>query len=164
MSPGLRPRQQAWGDRTVKATEPHPGQAPEIETPAHDLWLFVTTTEANRAQNAGDLAKAERIYRQIAASSRVATATQASESLAVSYHQLGMVAQQLAADSTRPKAGIRKHLAIRQGVGQPAALWPSSYHQLGRVAQDRGRLDEAEDWYKKSLAIIERSATSRAWP
>ena len=31
----------------------------------------------------------------------------------------------------------------------------SSYHQLGMVAQDRGRLDEAEDWYRKSLAISE---------
>ncbi|GAA4199962.1 hypothetical protein GCM10023074_31170 [Microbispora amethystogenes] len=31
----------------------------------------------------------------------------------------------------------------------------SSYHQLGMVAQGRGRLDEAEDWYRKSLAISE---------
>ena len=29
------------------------------------------------------------------------------------------------------------------------------YHQLGMVAQDRGRLGEAEGWYKKSLAISE---------
>ena len=31
----------------------------------------------------------------------------------------------------------------------------ASYHQLGMVAQDRGRLDEAEDWYARSLAIDE---------
>jgi tetratricopeptide (TPR) repeat protein len=30
-----------------------------------------------------------------------------------------------------------------------------TYHQLGRAAQDRGRLEEAEDWYRKSLAISE---------
>ena len=30
-----------------------------------------------------------------------------------------------------------------------------TYHQLGITAQDRGRLDEAEDWYRKSLAISE---------
>jgi tetratricopeptide (TPR) repeat protein len=29
------------------------------------------------------------------------------------------------------------------------------YHQLGRTAQDRGRLDEAEDWYRKALTITE---------
>ncbi|MEM6682775.1 MAG: CHAT domain-containing protein, partial [Pseudomonadota bacterium] len=28
-----------------------------------------------------------------------------------------------------------------------------TYHQLGTVAQDRGSLDAAQDWYKKSLAI-----------
>jgi len=28
-----------------------------------------------------------------------------------------------------------------------------THHQLGWVAQDRGRLDEAEDWYTRSLAI-----------
>ena len=31
----------------------------------------------------------------------------------------------------------------------------TTYHQLGMTAQDRGRLDEAEDWYRKSLAIKE---------
>ena len=31
----------------------------------------------------------------------------------------------------------------------------STYHQLGMTAQDRGRLDEAEDWYRKSLTIKE---------
>ena len=31
----------------------------------------------------------------------------------------------------------------------------SSYHQLGIVAQDRGALDQADDWYRKSLTIFE---------
>jgi tetratricopeptide (TPR) repeat protein len=31
----------------------------------------------------------------------------------------------------------------------------SSYHQFGMTAQARGRLDEADDWYRKSLAISE---------
>ena len=30
-----------------------------------------------------------------------------------------------------------------------------SYHQLGMTAQNRGRLDEADDWYRKSLTIEE---------
>jgi hypothetical protein len=30
-----------------------------------------------------------------------------------------------------------------------------SYHQLGMVAQDRGQLDEAQNWYRKSLTIEE---------
>ena len=31
----------------------------------------------------------------------------------------------------------------------------AAYHQLGRVAQARGDLDTAQDWYRKSLAISE---------
>jgi hypothetical protein len=31
-----------------------------------------------------------------------------------------------------------------------------TYHNLGIVAQDRGRLDEAEGWYRKSLTIREK--------
>ena len=31
----------------------------------------------------------------------------------------------------------------------------TAYHQLGMVAQDRGRLEQAEQWYRKSLAISE---------
>ena len=30
------------------------------------------------------------------------------------------------------------------------------YHHLGMLAQDRGRPENAEDWYRKSLAISER--------
>ena len=43
---------------------------------------------------------------------------------------------------------------------QPETEWTRSsisvtYHQLGMTAQDRGRLDEADDWYRKSLTIKE---------
>ena len=31
----------------------------------------------------------------------------------------------------------------------------STYHQLGYTAQARGRLEEAKDWYRKSLAMKE---------
>jgi tetratricopeptide (TPR) repeat protein len=43
---------------------------------------------------------------------------------------------------------------------QPATEWTRestavTYHQLGITAHDRGRLDEAVGWYRKSLAIVE---------
>ena len=31
----------------------------------------------------------------------------------------------------------------------------SSYHQLGRVAQERGAYEEALEWYRKALVIAE---------
>ncbi len=36
-----------------------------------------------------------------------------------------------------------------------STLLATDYHQLGITAQDRGRLDEADDWYRKSLTIEE---------
>ncbi|MGA9832456.1 MAG: tetratricopeptide repeat protein, partial [Trebonia sp.] len=50
----------------------------------------------------------------------------------------------------------RRVLAYLQD--QPETEWTRGniaaiYHQLGMTAQDRGRLDEADDWYRKSLAI-----------
>jgi tetratricopeptide (TPR) repeat protein len=43
---------------------------------------------------------------------------------------------------------------------QPATKWTRgniavTYHQLGMTAQERGHLDEADDWYRKSLTIKE---------
>jgi tetratricopeptide (TPR) repeat protein len=43
---------------------------------------------------------------------------------------------------------------------QPQTEWirgniAVAYHQLGLAAEDRGRLDEADDWYRKALAIQE---------
>ena len=109
---GLASEAAAWGDRTVKATEPDPGQAPEIETPAHDLWLLVMGTEAiRRAMKAAISLKAEAHHRRIC--------TQAFEGR----------------NSDKAKA---------------KALPRRSYHHLGMVAQDRGRLDEAESWYQES--------------
>jgi len=35
------------------------------------------------------------------------------------------------------------------------ALLATSYHQLGMTAQGRGRVGEADDWYRKALAIKE---------
>jgi tetratricopeptide (TPR) repeat protein len=156
---GVASEAAAWGDRTIKATEPRPGQAPEIETPAHDLWLFVSSAEANRALDAGDLAKAEDIYRRIAASFEGRDDEKTKRSLATVYHQLGIVEQ----DHGRldeAEGWYKKALAISEALGNQPGM-AISYHQLGRVAEDRGRTGEAEDWYKKSLAIFEALADQR---
>jgi tetratricopeptide (TPR) repeat protein len=46
---------------------------------------------------------------------------------------------------------LQQQPAASQQRGHIAA----TYHQFGRVAQERGRLDKAEDWYRKSLTIKE---------
>ena len=54
----------------------------------------------------------------------------------------------------RPTTGTANpSLSKKNSATAPA--WRATYHQLGITAQDRGRLDEAEDWYRKSLTIKE---------
>ncbi|KAA9373900.1 tetratricopeptide repeat protein [Microbispora cellulosiformans] len=52
------------------------------------------------------------------------------------------------------------YLAILQALHQqtppPLAHLALTYHYLGAVEEERGQLNEADDWYRKSLAIQER--------
>ncbi len=76
--------------------------------------------------------------------------------LYTTVHQAGRLK-----DAGRPdqaEQAYRRALAYLQD--QPATDWIRGsiavlYHQLGMTAQDRGRLDEAEDWYRKTLTIKE---------
>jgi tetratricopeptide (TPR) repeat protein len=57
------------------------------------------------------------------------------------------------------EAATRALLTAYAGLGdwlrQQQTHLATAYHQLGMIAQERGRLGEAEDWYTKSLAIKE---------
>ncbi|PZS11613.1 MAG: hypothetical protein DLM64_06380, partial [Solirubrobacterales bacterium] len=50
-------------------------------------------------------------------------------------------------------AQIRDTLLTQPTSPQQQAHLATSYHQFGMIAQDRGRLDDAEDWCRKSLTI-----------
>ena len=64
-------------------------------------------------------------------------------------------------DAGQPdQAGQTYRQALAYLQDQPETEWTRGnisviYHQLGMTAQDRGRLDEAEDWYRKALTINE---------
>ena len=58
------------------------------------------------------------------------------------------------------QAGQTYRQALAYLQDQPETEWTRGgisaiYHQLGMTAQDRGRLDEAGDWYRKALTIFE---------
>jgi tetratricopeptide (TPR) repeat protein len=124
-----------------------------METPAGNLWLFVKGSEASRAIRAHRLDEAETLYRDIVARFEGQTTAKARQSLAVSYHQLGVVAQERG-DLDAAEAWYKRSLAIEEELGNRPGM-ASSYHQLGMVAQLRGDLGAAEAWYKRSLAIEE---------
>ena len=64
-------------------------------------------------------------------------------------------------DAGRPdQAGQTYRHTLAYMQDQPETEWTRTgisviYHRLGITAQDRGRLDEADDWYRKSLTIKE---------
>lgn len=73
--------------------------------------------------------------------------------LAVSYHHLGMVAEQ----RSRYKEAwdcYRKSLALLEELGDRQLLG-ASYHQFGNLAYKEGSYDQALRTYRKSLAIKE---------
>jgi tetratricopeptide (TPR) repeat protein len=148
---GLSEEAAAWADRILDATA-DPGQAPP--GPARSLWLYTTTSQANRQRDAGQPDQAAQTYRHVLAWLQDQPETEWTRaSIAVLYHELGMTAQ----DRGRldeAEDWYRKSLTIEEDLGDRPGM-ARTYHQLGMTAQDRGRLDKADDWYRKSLTIEE---------
>jgi tetratricopeptide (TPR) repeat protein len=153
-SRGLDEEARAWVDRARQATENPDGTAPDLTTPAGELWGYFVGSQANREMRQGRLASAERTYQELVEALRRQTPSpEQQRNLAAGYHQLGMVAQDRgrlddAEDWYRQSLTINEELGNRSGMA-------TTYHQLGMVAQGRGRLDDAEDWYRQSLTIKE---------
>ncbi len=148
---GLYAEARGWAGRCRKALEGPDGTPPGFATPAGALWLFVVTSEANRALRAGDLDAGEAEYDAIRIALEAAPGEAARSRLAVAYHQLGMVAQ----DRGELDAAERwygRALEIAQALDNRPYM-ASIYHQLGNVAYLRGELAAAERWYGKSLEI-----------
>ena len=66
------------------------------------------------------------------------------------------------------QAGQTYRRALAYLQDQPETDWTRGsiaviYHQLGMTAQGRGRLDEAEDWYRKALTIEEELGGRPTW-
>ena len=75
------------------------------------------------------------------------------------YTIIGQANRQRRAGQPDHAAQTYRH-ALAYLQEQPATDWSRReisviYRQLGITAQDRGRLDEADDWYRRSLAISE---------
>ncbi len=78
-------------------------------------------------------------------------ATQIKSGLASTYHQLGMVAQDLRQyDQARDYYQQALEIKIEFGDRYSCA---STYHQLGNVAQELRQYDQARDYYQQALEI-----------
>ncbi|MBI5570066.1 MAG: tetratricopeptide repeat protein [Desulfomonile tiedjei] len=124
-----------------------------------DLQCFLLLNEANEMLRQNSLDLAEQRYLIILGYYQGLNDSDLEGNMAVSYHQLGMVAQERNRFD-EAEAWYRKALEIRERLGleRDAA---GDYHQLGIVAQERNRFDEAEQWYRKALEICERLGLKR---
>ncbi len=65
-------------------------------------------------------------------------------------------------DAGQPDQAERSYRRVLTNLqNQPQTDWTRTniavlYHQLGMIAEDRGRLDEADAWYRKALTIDEQ--------
>jgi tetratricopeptide (TPR) repeat protein len=151
---GLVTEAEGWVQRIRATTEDAHGHVPALDTPSGALWAFAVRASANRAQYAGRLDEAQRIYHEIAQTLAAMPGDEALRDLAPTYHQLGVVAQRRGA-LDEAEAWYRRALTLEEQLGgQPDVA--TSYHQLGMVAAWRGALNEAEAWYRKALAIEEQ--------
>jgi tetratricopeptide (TPR) repeat protein len=142
-----------WSDRCLKALEAADGTPPDLDSAAGALWLFMVGAEANRAILAGQLDAAYATYNVIRQRFEGSHAESRERRLAVTYHQLGSVAQDRG-DLTAAENWYRKSLEIKEALDNRPGM-ALTYHQLGILAQDRGDLTAAENWYRKSLEIKE---------
>jgi tetratricopeptide (TPR) repeat protein len=151
---GLHEEADVWTDRVQIATTGPAGSAPQLDTSAGGLWLFITGAQANRQGRAMRPEDAERTYRQILDMLQAQSPSPRQRfHIASAYHNLGLLAQARgrldeAEDWYRKSQGINEDLGNEPGVA-------TSYETLGNVAYLRGQLDDAEDWYRKSLGVNE---------
>ena len=145
---GLTQEARGWVDRCRAVLEAADGRAPDLDTEAGALWLFMVEAEAERARAAGDLAAAEATYDAIRKNLEGAAKGETRDRrLSVIYHQLGIIAQDRG-ELGAAEAWYKKSLEIKEALGDRPGM-ASSYHQLGIVAQDRGQLGAVADWHKK---------------
>ena len=124
-------------------------RAAEAEGHQRDAAAF-TVNLAELMRKTGDLTAAHQSYQRVLA---IFEELGERESVAVAYHQLGLLAQARGQPAEADRL-YRQSLAIKEELGDRADI-AITLHQLGRLAQARGQPAEAERLYRQSLAIAE---------
>ena len=125
------------------------GEAERLGMQQH--FAALTQSLAAYALNTRKFTEAAKLYESLANSEK---ASGNDEKEAISYHQLGVIAQHQR-DFAAAEQWYRKALAIEEKLGNEhgAAI---TYHQLGRIAEGQHDFAAAVQWYRKSLVIKEK--------
>ncbi|MGH4024171.1 MAG: tetratricopeptide repeat protein, partial [Pseudonocardiaceae bacterium] len=151
---GLLEEARGWVDRARLVLGTADGSPPPLEDSAGALWLFLVGSQAKREYLALQLDDAERTYLKIRAMLQAQPKSpEQQHRLAVTYHQLGMVAQDRG-QLDDAEHWYHQSLTIAEKLGNRPGM-ASTYHQLGIIAHYWGQVDNAESWCRQSLTIKE---------
>lgn len=150
---GLYSEASAWAKAARSAVEKVSDHKSGFANAAGALWLYAEGFEAGLALAAGDLTAAERAYNAIRQQLETGDAGRGSLELAITYHQLGIVAQKCN-NPDAAEAWYRRSLEINEALGNQPGM-AATYGQLGIMAQESGDLDAAETQHRRSLQISE---------
>jgi len=154
---GLYAEARIWIDRARDALKDEAGEPISTSGASAEAWRFFTAHEAHYAARSGNTSKANRhledIKTSLAAESDIdaRNAELANNSLAKGGIFLSQGKLSDAEKSYREALALAL-VDIDSSPGVAAAV----FHQLGRVAQERGDLAEAMDRYSSALEIFDR--------
>lgn len=118
-----------------------------------NFWMYLQGQNAEEALGVADLEGARAIYQEILDELTSLNDSSVKNKIAVSYHQLGRVAQEQRR-LEEATAFYHKALQIFEDEGDLYKV-ADAYHNLGIVAQEQQCLEEATDFYHKALEIRE---------
>ncbi|NES19853.1 MAG: tetratricopeptide repeat protein [Symploca sp. SIO3E6] len=120
---------------------------------AFDFWMYLRVQDANEATQSADLETAGAIHREILEELTTLNDPSMKDTIAVSYHNLGYIAQ-LQRKFEEATSYYRKALQIKENA-QDWYNAASDYLNLGLVAQLQRKFEEAKTFHHKALQIYE---------
>ncbi|UNU24663.1 tetratricopeptide repeat protein [Microcoleus vaginatus] len=150
---GRKPEFKSLRERALNQIGFHLPQAKAKGQDAFDFWMYLRGVDANEALKSADLETARAVYQEIRDELTALNDPSVNGSIAVTYHQLGRVAQEQR-QFDHAIAFYNKALQIYEDAGDFYRA-AGDYHNLGVVAQKQRQFDHAIAFYNKALQIYE---------
>jgi tetratricopeptide (TPR) repeat protein len=150
---GRKPEFKSLRERALNQIGFHLPQAKAKGQDAFDFWMYLRGVDANEAVKSADLETARAVYQEIRDELTALNDPSVNASIAVTYHQLGRVAQEQR-QFDHAIAFYNKALQIYEDAGDFYSA-AGDYHNLGVVAQEQRQFKDAIAFYNKALQIFE---------
>jgi tetratricopeptide (TPR) repeat protein len=150
---GRKTEFKALRQRALNQIGIHLSEAKAKGKDAFKFWIYLRINEANEALLRGDLEAARVIYQEILDELIALNDSSVNHNIAVTYHQLGIVAQ----EQRQFEQAQQYYLQALKRWEDTGDLYSAAntYHQLGMIAQEQRQFEQAQQYYLKALEIRE---------